>query len=79
MGGCEIDLSKASIEEGEAVINTFALWGGIEITVPADWTVETRGTAILGGFDDTSRRPDDDGKKLIVTGIALMGGVEVKN
>jgi hypothetical protein len=79
MGGCEIDLGKASIEGGEAVINTFALWGGIEIRVPADWMVETRGTALLGAFEDTSRRPDDDGKKLIVTGIAVMGGVEVKN
>jgi len=79
MGGCEIDLSKASIETGEAVINTFAFWGGIELKVPADWMVESRGTALLGAFEDTSRRPDDDRKKLIVTGYALMGGVEVKN
>lgn len=79
LGGCEIDLTKASIEGGEAVINTFAFWGGIEIKVPADWMVETRGTAVLGGFDDTSRRPDDSRKRLIVSGIAVMGGVEVKN
>jgi predicted membrane protein len=79
MGACEIDLTKASIEAGEAVINTFAFWGGIEIKVPPDWMVETRGTAVLGAFEDTSRRPDDDRKKLIVTGIAIMGGIEVKN
>jgi len=79
MGGCELDLRKASIVDGEAVINTFAFWGGIEIKVPPDWTVESRGTAVLGGFDDTSRRPDDDRKRLIVSGIAIMGGVEVKN
>jgi predicted membrane protein len=79
MGGCEIDLSKASIETGEAVINTFAFWGGIELKVPGDWMVESRGTALLGAFEDTSRRPDDNRKKLIVTGYALMGGVEVKN
>jgi len=79
MGGCEIDLSKASIEAGEAVINTFAFWGGIELKVPPDWMVESRGTALLGAFEDMSRRPDDSRKKLIVTGYALMGGVEVKN
>lgn len=79
MGGCEIDLSKASIEGGEAVLNTFAFWGGIDIKVPEDWTVETRGVALLGGFADSSRRPDDDNKKLILTGYALMGGVEVHN
>jgi len=79
MAGCEIDLSRASIDGGEAVINTFAFWGGIEIKVPVDWMVESRGAAVLGAFEDTSRRPDDDRKKLIVTGFALMGGVEIKN
>ena len=78
MGGCEIDLSKASIE-GKAVLNTFAFWGGIDIKVPPDWAVETQGVALLGGFADSSRRPDDDSKKLILTGYALMGGVEVHN
>lgn len=81
MGGCEIDLSEASIEGGEAVINIFAFWGGIEMKVPENWTVESRGVAVLGAFEDTSRCrcPDDERKKLIVTGFALMGGVEIKN
>lgn len=81
MGGCEIDFSEASIADGEAVINIFAFWGGIEMKVPEDWTVESRGVAVLGAFEDTSRCrcPDEDRKKLIVTGFALMGGVEIKN
>jgi predicted membrane protein len=79
LGGCEVDLSRASIESGEAVFNTFAFWGGIDVKVPTDWTVEVQGAAVLGGFNDSSRRPDDDRKKLIVTGYALMGGVEVHN
>ncbi len=79
MGGCEIDLRQASIQSGPAVFDTFALWGGIEIRVPDDWTVEIQGNALLGGFDDSTRRPADERKKLIVTGLAIMGGVEVKN
>jgi predicted membrane protein len=79
MGACEIDLRKASIESAEVVLNTFAVWGGIEIRVPEDWTVESRGVALLGAFEDTSRRPDDGRKRLVVTGYAVMGGVEVKN
>jgi predicted membrane protein len=79
MGACEIDLRKASIESAEVILNASAWWGGIEIRVPADWTVESRGVALMGAFEDTSRRPDDARKRLIVTGYAVMGGVEIKN
>jgi len=79
MGASEIDLRKASIESGEVILNASAWWGGIEIRVPADWTVESRGVALMGAFEDTSRRPDDARKRLIVTGYAVMGGVEIKN
>ena len=79
MGGCEIDLTRASIADGEVIINTFAFWGGVDIKVPADWRVEMQGVALLGGFADSTRPPDDDRKKLIVSGYALMGGVEVHN
>ena len=80
LGGCDIDLRQASILDGEtAVLDALALMGGIEVRVPEDWTVETRGMAVLGGFEDKTRRPLDDRKKLVVTGLAVMGGVEVKN
>lgn len=78
MGACEIDLRGSRID-GEAVLNLFAFWGGVEIRVPSDWLVEGRGVAVLGAFEDRSRRPDDDRQKLIVTGTVIMGGVEVKN
>lgn len=80
LGGCDIDLRQATILDGDtAVLDTLALMGGIEVRVPEDWTVETRGMAVLGGFEDKTRRPLDDRKKLVVTGLAVMGGVEVKN
>ena len=58
MGGCEIDLRQAAIN-GEAVIDVFAMWGGIEIRVPENWTVIGRVTPIMGGFEDTTRPPRD--------------------
>jgi predicted membrane protein len=80
LGGCEIDLRQASILDGQtAVLDAMALMGGVEVKVPEDWTVETRGIALLGAFEDKTRRPLDDRKKLVVTGLAVMGGVEVKN
>jgi hypothetical protein len=79
MGGCEIDLRGASIEGGSATIDAIAIWGGIELKVPEDWRIENRGLALLGGFGDKTRGPSDSPKVLIVTGFALMGGVDIKN
>jgi hypothetical protein len=79
MGGCEIDLRKAQIN-GEAVIDVFALWGGIEIRVPEDWTVIGQVTPFMGGFDDKTRPAPGTGvHRLVVRGFVMMAGVEVKN
>lgn len=79
MGGCEVDLRHAKIN-GEAVIDVFAMWGGIEIRVPDDWTVVSRVTPLLGGFEDKTRpTPAASDHKLIIRGVVVMGGVEVKN
>jgi predicted membrane protein len=79
MGGCEIDLRHASLEDGQAVFDTFAMWGGVEIRVPEDWAVESHVVPLLGGFEDKTRQPADAKQRLVITGIAIMGGVGVKN
>ncbi|MEN3338781.1 MAG: hypothetical protein V7647_2457 [Acidobacteriota bacterium] len=79
LGGWDIDLRQAGID-GEAVIEVFALCGGIEIRVPEEWTVVGRVTPILGGFDDKTRAPQTaGGPRLVIRGLAIMGGIEVKN
>ena len=78
MGGCELDMRGSSIQ-GEAVINVFAAMGGITIKVPPDWTVVLHGTPILGGFEEKTVAPPNNGKRLIIKGYAIMGGVEVCN
>jgi len=80
MGGAEIDLTQATPVPEGAVLELFAMWGGIEITVSGDWTVENRVTPLMGGSEDTRKVLGTDGKKrLILKGLAVMGGVEVKN
>lgn len=81
MGGCEIDLREAKIAPGEeAVIDTFAFMGGIEIRVPPEWSVTSRILPIMGGFENNTTPPKDGGgPRLVMTGFAMMGGVEVKN
>jgi predicted membrane protein len=80
MGGCEIDLRRAVIADGhEALVDVFVMWGGIEIKVPEDWEVVNRGNAVLAAFENKTRPLPGASRRLIVTGIAIMGGVEVKN
>lgn len=79
-GGCEIDLRHAVLPDGgAAVVDVFAMFGGIEIRVPEDWQVLNRGNAFLGGFENKSRPLPGSSRRLVVTGTAIMGGVEVKN
>jgi predicted membrane protein len=78
MGGVDLDMRTASLK-GTAVLNVFALMGGISIKVPTDWTVELEGTPILGGFDEKTMQPRDGSKRLVVRGTAIMGGVEIRN
>jgi Domain of unknown function (DUF1707)/Cell wall-active antibiotics response 4TMS YvqF len=82
MGGVEIDLTDVQLEDAETTIQAFALMGGIEIYVPEDLPVQVNGTGFMGAFDNEMQdqpaqvRP---GAPLVkITGLAVMGGVEVK-
>jgi len=81
MGGCNLDFRSALIKPpNQAVLEVFALCGGIEIRVPEDWTVVSELEVILGGVDERKAGPPkDESKRFILRGTVLMGGVEVKN
>jgi predicted membrane protein len=80
MGGCEIDLRPAGITPPhEAVIEVFAMWGGIVIKVPPDWTVIAKVDPILGGYEDKTTPPKDETKRFVIRGSVVMGGIEVRN
>ncbi len=82
-GGYDVDLTKASIAGDEAVISAHAVFGGIEIKVPEGWSVMSRGIALFGGYGDSTTHPPAgeaaSTKRLIVKGLAMFGGVEMKN
>ncbi|MGH9736576.1 MAG: LiaF transmembrane domain-containing protein [Candidatus Acidiferrales bacterium] len=81
-GGFEVDLTRADIEGPVAVIDASALFGGGEIRVPPGWIIEIQGLAILGGYTDETHQEIADhatAKRLIVKGIAALGGVVIKN
>jgi hypothetical protein len=78
MGGCELDLREASIVS-DAEIRVFAVMGGITLRVPPDWTVVLRGTPIMAAFEEKTVSPAGAGKRLVISGYAIMSGVEVRN
>ncbi|MFN8057650.1 MAG: LiaF-related protein [Vicinamibacterales bacterium] len=79
MGGYKLDLRQAAMPRGDAVLEVLAIWGGITLLVPPDWTVVNRIVPILGGVDDRTAPPVDARHQLVIRGLALMGGIEVRN
>lgn len=80
MGGVKLDLSNAPMARDTAVIDVFALMGGTEIFVPRDWDVTIKVVSLMGGVSD-KRRPATvpTTRHLILQGMAVMGGVEIKD
>ena len=83
-GGIEIDMRDADIAENEAVLYANSIFGGIELRVPDTWYVAARGQGIFGGFTDSTKYnppvdPEKPRKTLIVMGMAVFGGVEIRN
>jgi hypothetical protein len=44
-----------------------------------DWTVVLDGVPVAGGFSQKTAVAPGSGKRLLITGYAIMGGVEVRN
>ena len=82
-GGYEVDLTRADMEGTEAYVEANAVFGGGEIRVPTNWKVVVQGMGVFGGYDDKSQYVQPDAaapiKTLYVRGIAVFGGIEVKN
>lgn len=82
-GGSEIDLTSCKLAEGNNILNITAIFGGSTIIVPRDWNVLLNVTPIFGGFSNKIRREPnlvvDQSRTLIIKGIAMFGGGEVKS
>ena len=78
MGGVEMDLSKATIEES-AILDVTVLMGGIELRVPENVIVRNRSLCLLGGIEDKTTPQDvEDAPVLYIDGTISMGGIEIK-
>jgi len=82
-GGIEYDLRQANLAPEGAIIDCICIFGGTGIKVPANWNVKNEVTTILGAFSDkrgeTFQQTEiNPSKTLVIKGITLFGGVEVK-
>jgi hypothetical protein len=81
-GGVEVDFTAARLAERPVVLYADAVFGGVALRVPADWRVTMRGTPLFGGFEMKALPPAAGAgpeQHLVVKGLAMFGGVEVKN
>lgn len=80
-GGCDVNLTQADFEH-QVEIEVTTIFGGAKIIVPPGWEVKSEVSAIFGGLDDKrSIQPLSDAprKLLIIKGVALFGGVDIRN
>jgi predicted membrane protein len=84
-GGAEINLIQADSNlPGEPmVLEVRAIFGGLEIIVPANWDIKNEVETIFGSVEDqrTLRTPDtgEIRKTLLLKGSCIFGGIEIKS
>ncbi|WP_320052113.1 LiaI-LiaF-like domain-containing protein [uncultured Acetobacteroides sp.] len=82
-GGAEIDLTQAQLDNNVAIIETVCVFGGMTLFVPSDWEVQVEVVSILGGFGDkrsfVRTSVVEPRKRLIVKGVCVFGGGEIKS
>jgi hypothetical protein len=80
-GGLDLDFREAQFAPGVTELNVLAVMGGVDITVPPGLRVECEGFGLLGGFDGLDQQGDPhdpDRPTLRVRGVAVMGGIDIK-
>lgn len=82
-GGLEINLLESKLEQGESTLEILAMFGGSTIFVPSDWEVRLDVISIFGGYSDNrkflTKNSETPTNVLIVKGLVLFGGGEIKN
>jgi predicted membrane protein len=80
-GGAEIDMSQADMTS-PSYINVDVAFGGVEILVPANWTIQNDIQGVFHGVEDKRYNNAvviDPSKILVLKGNCAFGGIEVKS
>ena len=62
------------------IIEVVNIFGGASLIVPSDWKIKLEMVSIFGGFSDKRHIIDPNPQKtLIVKGVSVFGGGDIKN
>lgn len=79
MGGTDIDFSSAEFTSRTVRVKLLCVMGGIDIKVPEGVNVSVKAFCIFGGISNKARgRHDPDAPTIIIEGVVLFGGADVK-
>lgn len=79
-GGSKIDLTQCKLAPGENKLEMIAVFGGTTLIVPNDWNVRLNVVPVFGGFTDKRHNLNVDfTKTLVIDGVAIFGGGELKS
>jgi len=79
-GGSKLNLSKVVLAPGVNVLEVVCVFGGVSLIVPHDWNIKVEVLNILGGYEDKrSVSLVDMNKTLVIKGVTVFGGGEVKS
>lgn len=77
-GSTDLDLRKAIIN-GDTIIKTCAVFGGIEIMAPENVNIKVKSTPIFGATSNkTNRKFDEKLPTIYVNNFCMFGGVLIK-
>jgi len=81
-GGTILDLRHTVLEAERTFIDLECTFGGVEIYVPGNWTVDVNVQHMAGGSEDKRyrmRENSDTEHRLVIRGNVTFGGLEIKS
>jgi hypothetical protein len=68
--------------EGDSLnVKCMMVMGGFELIIPRNWDVTVNVLPVFGGVSNKAVRDATAGpaKQLVIEGVAIMGGIDIKN
>ena len=81
-GGAKLDLRHAHPAASPVVVDATCLFGGAEILIPATRDVRNEVMGLFGGSSHTptsTAAPVESGPRIVVQGVAMFGGVDIRS